>query len=556
MKARIKVSLSGGSAKSPIAVAALLAVAGAVQGMEIDTGNPDLTIRWDNTVKYSLASRVKSADPLYLAPENANGDDGNRNFNKGLVSNRYDIFSEADFVWKRNFGARISAAGYYDTVYNSSNDNPGFAGGAYPNNLSAPYGEFTKATRDLMGRKAEVLDAFVFGKTEVGEVPVTFRLGQHALTWGESLFFGSNAIAGGMMPVDAIKLAAVPGTQFKEAIRPVPMVSGTAQLTSRLSVGGYYQFRWKETSIPPAGSYPSTADMLVDGGEQLILGPGLGALRGADLQPKDSGQGGIQLRYRGDDIDYGMYLIQYHEKGPQLVPVLGLIPGVGAVPAGYYLGYNQDVTAFALSASRSFGLYNVAVEAGVRKNSSLASTRGADVSGIAPVPATNVTDNPGYATGKTAHINLSVLATLDESPLWREASLTGEVAWNRVLSVTKNAAAVDANSTRDGLALRVMLEPTYRSVFPGVDIGIPVGIGWAPNGSRPLAAGSPGSWLPENGGDISIGLNASYRDAWRFTLNYTHYYGKRDIGQRNGAYTWKQVQGDRDFISASARYSF
>ena len=71
MKARIKVSLSGGSAKSPIAVAALLAVAGAVQGMEIDTGNPDLTIRWDNTVKYSLASRVKSAASASTAPEMA-----------------------------------------------------------------------------------------------------------------------------------------------------------------------------------------------------------------------------------------------------------------------------------------------------------------------------------------------------------------------------------------------------------------------------------------------------------------------------------------------------
>lgn len=554
------------AALRPSAAAALLALAAGAHALELETGNPDLAVRWDTTVKYSAAARVKSADPMYLGVANANGDDGNRNFNKGLISNRFDLFTEADLTWQGRFGARVSAAAYYDEVYNKRNDNPGFAGGAFPNNLSVPHNEFTRATRDRMGRNAELLDAFVFGKLDLGDTPLTFRAGKHAMTWGESLFFGGNAIAGGMMPVDAIKLTSVPGTQFKEAIRPVPMLSGTAQLSPKLSMGAYYQFRWAPTVIPAAGSYLG-ADMLGEGGEQLLLpvGPGvfLPALRQADRRPKDSGQGGIQLRYRGEGTDYGMYLIRYHEKGPQLVPTLGLVPNPGPGPAflpaptGYYLGYNQGVTAFALSASRTFGLFNVAVEAGLRRNSSLASTRGVDLSGVAPVPPTDVGGNPGYATGKTAHINISTLASLDESLLWREASLAAEIAWSRALSITRNAAAADPNSTRDGVALRVVLEPTYRGVLPGVDIGVPVGFGWSPKGSRPLAAGSPSSWLPQNGGDVSVGLNATFRDAWRFTLNYTHYYGSRDLFTgSNGAYTWKQHNGDRDFIAASVRYSF
>lgn len=537
-----------------VASAILAAWASGASAFEINTGNPDLVTRWDTTVKYSLASRTGSDDPVYLGADNANGDDGSRNFGKGIVSNRLDLFTEADLVWKRRFGVRVSAAAYYDSVYNKSNDNPGFAGGAFPNNASTPYNEFTKSARDQMGRNAEFLDAFVFGKVDLGEVPLTFRAGQHALTWGESLFFGGNAISGGMMPVDAIKLASVPGTQFKEAIRPVPMVSGTAQLTSRVSLGAYYQFRWEKSVIPAAGSYLSTSDILDAGGEQLLAGP-TAASRQADRTPKDSGQGGIQLRYRGDDTDLGMYLIRYHEKSLQPVTVLGMTP-MGVMPTGYYTAYNQGVTAFALSASRSFGLYNFAIEAGVRDNASLASSQGGDFSAIAPVPAADVTDNPGYATGRTAHVNLSVLATLDESPLWREASLTGEIAWNRVLSVQKNVAALDPNGTRDGVALRVMLEPTYRSVFPGVDIGVPVGFSWAPKGARPLAAGTPGAWVPENGGDVTIGINASYRDAWRFTLAYTHFYGKRAPVSVNSVYQWQQALGDRNFISASARYSF
>ncbi len=41
---------------------ALLA-APAAQAIEIDTGNPDWTLRWDNTVKYSLMQRLKDASP-------------------------------------------------------------------------------------------------------------------------------------------------------------------------------------------------------------------------------------------------------------------------------------------------------------------------------------------------------------------------------------------------------------------------------------------------------------------------------------------------------------
>lgn len=540
--------------RAGIAGAVLATLATGAHAIELETGNPDLTIRWDNTLKYSLTSRVRSADSAYLGASNSNGDDGDRNFNKGIVSNRVDLFTEADVVWQKRFGMRVSGAAYYDDVYNKRNDNPGFAGGAFPNGTSGSYNEFSRATRDRMGRNAELLDAFAFGRFDAGSMPVTVRAGQHALTWGESLYFGSNAIAGGMMPVDSVKLSSVPATQFKEAIRPVPMLSGTAQLTSQVSVGAYYQTSWRKSVIAPSGSYLSNSDLIGEGGEQMLTQGGT-ASRLADRKPEKGGQGGLQLRYRGDDTDYGAYLIRYHEKTPQSVIVLGMVPGAGPAPSNYYAAYNEGVTAFALTASRSFGLYNVAIEAGVRHNSSLASSA-TDTSAFTSAPATNVTDNPGYATGKTAHINLSVLGTLDESLLWREASLSGEIAWNRVLSVTKNPAAVDPNGTRDGVALRVSLEPTYRGVFPGVDLSVPVSVSWAPKGSRPLAAGNPTSWVPENGGDVTFGLNFSYRDAWRYTVSYTHYYGKRAPLTVDGAYQWKQTLGDRDFIAISARYSF
>lgn len=548
-----------GGAKSfgfrPVSLAVMTLIAIGAQAAEIDVGNPDLAVRWDNTVKYSLATRLKSANPVLLA--NPNDDDGDRNFGKGLISNRLDLFSELDVSYRKTIGMRLSAAAWYDDVYNRSNDNPGFVGGAFPNQTSVAASRFTDATRAVHGRKAELLDAFVFGKFDLDGHTTNVRAGRHAVLWGESLFLGGNAIAGGMMPVDAVKLVSVPNTQFKEAIRPVPMLSGQIQLNSSTSVGAYVQTSFAPSRVAAVGSYFSNADPAPAGGENILLAPGVYAPRTGDLMPKKSGQGGVQLRIRGEETDYGLYAIRFHEKTPQVVVNLGFVPGPGVMPTSYTQVYHQGITAFGASASRTFGEYNVAIEGSVRKNQDLASSQAVNLGGLG-LPASDNKDNPAYAVGNTAHVNVSMLGTLPKTPLWREATITAEIAWNRVLSIKKSAAAADPNATRNGVAVRAVLEPTYRSVFSGVDIGVPVGIGWAPKGSRPLAISNPNAWIPDGGGDISIGLNASFRDAWRFSLAYTHYYGDAktfNVGANN-AYSWGQALKDRDFIAASLRYSF
>ncbi len=541
----------------PIAIAAAAALAASSAGaVNIDTGNPELSLRWDTTLKYSLATRLKAPEAALIA--NPNADDADRNFSKGMVSNRADLFTEVDAIWQGGWGARVSAAAYHDQTYNDSNDNPGFAGGAFPNQLSVPANAFPDATRRLHGRKAEVLDAFAFGKFMLGDMSATVRVGRHSLLWGESLFFGGNAISGGQQPVDVVKLLSVPNTQFKEAIRPVPQVSTQLVINSNVSLGAYVQTGWQSNRTPAVGSYFSNNDLGVDGAEAILLGPGAVAVRQADRNPKSSGQAGLQLRLRAGETDYGLYAINFHSKIPQLVALIGMTP-VGPAPVGYYLAYQQDIKALGASASRSVGDFNVAIEASLHQNQDLASTQGVDLSAIAPVPPTNVTGNPGYAVGNTAHLNLSTVAALGPSLLWKEATLFGEIAWNRVLSVTKNAAAMDPRGTRDGVALRALLEPTYRGVADGLDVGVPIGLGWAPGGSRPLAASHPNAWVPEGGGDASIGLKFAYRDVWRASLNFTHYFGTAatltDPAAGN-VYTWQQTLRDRDFVAASLSYSF
>ena len=91
---------------------------------------------WDNTVKYSAAWRVRDVDSNVadnsIGPQ-ANTNDGDLNFDKGLISNRLDLLSEFDLRYKRNYGLRLSGAAWYDDVYNKSNDNSCALGGALVN---------------------------------------------------------------------------------------------------------------------------------------------------------------------------------------------------------------------------------------------------------------------------------------------------------------------------------------------------------------------------------------------------------------------------------------
>ena len=515
-----------------------------------------VTADWSNSFRYSAASRLNSRDSKLLA--NPNLDDGDQNFSTGLISNRFELFSELDVVSDKGLGGRLSAMGWYDTVYNRDNDNPGFAGGASPNQTSRDYDEFTRNTRQLHGRDLEIRDAFLFDNFQIGEANLGVKLGQHSLVWGESLFFANNAIAGAQSPFDVTRLLADPTAEAKEFVLPVPQLSAQLQLTDSLTLGAYYQFRHRANRIPGSGSYFSVSDIVGTGAERLLLGPGLAADRESDMDARDSGQFGVQLRWQLGETDLGFYALRFHDKDLQLVTRLGFDPNINAVrPTSYYLAYHEDTTLYGISASRSFGDFNLAAEASIRKDQSLASSAAADLSAL--VPGTGAADNkdhPAYAVGDTAHVNVSTLWTVPRTPLWNEASLAAEVAWTRLLSCSKNCdTALDPNATRDAVSMRAVFKPMYRQVLTGLDVGVPIGIGYTPNGSRNILG--PWSVPAEGGGDLTVGLSGLYMNAWDLNLAYTHYFGPTgELLDSAGAYSYRQARKDRDFIAFTVKRSF
>src|SRR5262252_1691959 len=100
------------------AIAAIFSATPLAHAFEIDTGNPDVVMRWDNTVRYNLGIRTQSQNSSII--ESPNFDDGDRNFSNGsIVTNRFDLLSEFDFVWQKKYGFRVSAAGWGDAAYNN-----------------------------------------------------------------------------------------------------------------------------------------------------------------------------------------------------------------------------------------------------------------------------------------------------------------------------------------------------------------------------------------------------------------------------------------------------
>jgi hypothetical protein len=158
------------------------------------------------------------------------------------------------------------------------------------------------------------------------------------------------------------------------------------------------------------------------------------------------------------------------------------------------------------------------------------------VLGLGPVASCgDSSSDPCYAVGRTAHVNVSGIYVLQPSALWQGGALVGELAYNHRLKITKDIFAnadgsssglggLDPHATTDAYALRLLFEPQYFQVLPGLDLSVPVAVGYNFGGRSSAVANFAGG--ASNAGDYSIGLKGKYLSAWNAGLTYTNYFGK------------------------------
>ena len=116
----------------------------------------------------------------------------------------------------------------------------------------------------LLCEDFRLLDFFFYGDWWVGDKPLTIRIGDQVVSWGESTFIqhGINTTN----PVDVTR-ARAPGAELKEVFIPVGMVFASLGLTDTVSVSAYYQYEWERSWLPVAGSYFATNDFAGEGGQ-------------------------------------------------------------------------------------------------------------------------------------------------------------------------------------------------------------------------------------------------------------------------------------------------
>ncbi|MES2262720.1 MAG: DUF1302 family protein [Pseudomonadota bacterium] len=529
------------------AVSATLLAATPAYAAEL-ANNESYSVRLDNTLKYSAGVRTNSQDQVFLG--NPNVDDGDRSFNKNsLITNRVDWLGELDASIKDKAGTgfRLSVAGWYDAVY--LRDHAGVPAATF-NQYSVAPNEFTRTARKVAGRSVEVLDAFVHSGVDLGGHDLSFRLGRHTLLWGESLFFTTNGIVQGQAPIDANSALTVPNILAKQVFMPVNQASFSLSVNPSWSLQAYKQLEYRETRVSPPGTFFSTADLVFQGAERIIVPRAFGTAngylyRGADQRPSDTeGQWGVAAKFADPNagVDVGLYYLRYSDKTPQIyaAPGAGFNPVTGQIGTFNFI-YPRKIELFGVSASTTVGDANVAGEISLRRNMPLISNSSALV--LAPgVDA----DHPLHAVGRTLHFQASTIWVVPRSPLWETGSLLAEVGGHHLLDVTSNASARDPLTGDTAFGARVVFEPKWYQVAPSLDVSVPIGLRYNFHKKRsPIDPSFNGGEGP-HGGQFNIGLNWSYATLWRGGLSLV-----RELGAAS-----TNNYKDRNFVVMNAQYTF
>jgi hypothetical protein len=546
-----------------VAVAlAAASTAGGALALEFDTGNPDLTIRWDNTVRFNLGVRVESRDDKI--GNTAIADEGTYSFDRGdLVATRFDVLSELDVVFRKRHGLRISAAGWYDAAYSDeshSNPNPPLV--LIPSYVNHQYSDYTK--RFYRGPSGELLDAFVFSGFDVGPVPTTVKAGRHSLYWGESLFLNGNlnGIAYSQNPLDLQKGFATPGVEAKELFRPLTQLSAQAQVTDDLSIAAQYLLEWEAFRYPEGGTYLGPVDFAFNGPDRQFLSAGLGfAQRGNPVEPGQSGEWGLSARWSPQWLDgtLGLYYRNYADKLPQTF-LTQVAPNSNS---RYNLIYADDIDLWGISFAKNVYGVSVGAEFSYRHNTPLNST----VLGISPgLPSEGQTKGP---RGNTLHGLVNGLGLIPRTPVFDTATWAAELVWAHWTSVNSgsnlffaegfapcNIAGVDkwnGCTTKDYWGIGLAFTPTWYQALPGVDLSAPLTYSRGLSGNAPTVFGGN-----QANGNYSFGVAADIFQKYRVDLKYIDYYGRyKDNGvsvtAQNGFTT---LLKDRGFISLTLKATF
>lgn len=544
---------------------------------------------WDTTLSYGQQYRVQNRSVNLLGIANGgtarsvNRDDGNLNYDPGLISNTVKFTTEFDASYKST-GIFIRGYGFLDNV---ANDTTRLA--------------LTDQAKRLVGTNLVLRDAYLWHEFNLASVPGEIRVGEQVLSWGESTFIQNSINTVNPVDVSAIR---TPGAELREALIPVGMVSGSLGLTDNLSVEAYYAYDWEQTVIDPTGSYFSTNDFAGDGAT-FVVGAGQGATadynncpgvctpatiafggqatadRIGNLEPGNGGEYGAALRVYApnlNDTEFGFYFLNYHSRLPAINAIVGTA-ATNLTGTKYQLSYPEDIQLYGLSFNTELGASGIALqgEYSFRKDAPLQ----VDLTEILAAVLTPAIPSQlgaftagdfvqGYIERDISQFQITATKIFGQILKADQGVLVGEWAITHIHDMPSkttlllaspgigssgnpaNAGAALLNHTLEELdnfadstswGYRIAGRLDYNNALFG-SINLQPRFSWRHDVSG-ITPGPGGNFLAGRK-DISVGLRAVYQNQWEADFSYTSFLG--DDRQN--------LLHDRDFMAASIKYSF
>ena len=567
------------------------------------SGRP-FSYNFDTTLSYGMSFRLEDRDSRIIGLTNGgtafsvNGDDGNLNYDTGLMSNTPKFVSELEVNYG-NVGAFFRGRTFYD-IENERSDRD-----------RTPLGD--PALRRV-GSRAEFLDAYGWAKFDVGDMPGEIRVGKQVLSWGESTFIQNSINT--INPVDVSALR-VPGAELREALLPEAMVAGSISPTEHITLEGFYLVNWAETEIDPPGSYFSTTDIAGDGANKVMLGfgsapdfipvgagvsapVGVAVPRDPDVRPSETGQFGAALRLfqsRLNSMELGFFFINYHSRLPiingRTGTLAGLFGGDYAASAAYFISFPEDIKLFGTSYSTELGNTGIALQGEVSQRwdvplqvddvellfaslSSLALVEPPTAPGLGTLLAnTNQIGAfgfneivPGFLDRNVTQVQSTATKLFGPTLGTDQVVLVSEVAVTYVNDMPdKDTLRLEAPGTytsgnpihtafevqpatepadffADGTSrgYRVAARLDYNDVIAAINLQTRASWQHDVRGNSP----GPGGNFIEGRKAVTVGLKGLYLNDWEADISFTSFF---EAGRHN-------LLADRDFLALSVKYLF
>lgn len=557
---------------------------------------------FNSQISVGSSWRMQTPDESLLLP--GNNDDGNANFEKGdafsqIIKGSHDLQLNYE-----HYGAFLRGKYWYDYALKNNQTNHGHTPNGLAENETLNDDEFNDLAK-FSG--VELMDAFVYGTFDLGDMPLDVRLGKQVVSWGESTF-----ILGGVNAINPIDVSAFrrPGAEIKDGLIPVNMAYANLGLSDSLSFEAFYQLEFQETVISGCGTYFSSNDYAPQGCDGALTPAGV-LSRSDDDKAKDDGQFGFAARYISQvlgDTEFGLYAMNIHSRVPVISGIKhGLSAGdEGAIASAavnqysaapevfqaagfvspqafaaakigqaraadtqYFAVYPEDIQLFGLSFATTAGSIALSGELSYKQNVPLQINApmliNAALTGSSPsaeladvvnsAQAKDVVD--GYRLFDVSQAQITAIQFFDQTAGASRVTLIGEVGYTHVDGLDESADAIkfsrpgifepESGFINDGYVTQSSWGYRARIVadYPDVFSGVNMKpmIAWSHDVDG--FAPQPGGAFREGNQSLGLTLKADYLAKYNAAIAYTQYMG--------GDYN---VLSDRDFASITLGMQF